>query len=138
MGSDIGCRPEPGVTSLRPDVVRDGSVSLPERHRLRHRTDFELTLAEGSRRRGAGFDVISRSNPESPGRVGFIVSRRVGNAVIRNRIRRRLRHAINSEHMKPGMDCVIVARNRVAEQEFGGLVRALGRVLDIDPTTGQS
>lgn len=51
-------------------------------------------------------------------RCGFIVSKRVGGAVIRNRVKRRLREIIRGLSLKPGADIVISARPQTASAEF--------------------
>jgi ribonuclease P protein component len=66
---------------------------LPAAARLRHKAEFSAALRGGSR---AGRPLLSghlliRADDE-PARVGFVVSRAVGPAVVRNRVRRRLRH----------------------------------------------
>lgn len=69
---------------------------LPAAHRL---TDGDLFRRVSRRgRRAAATTVVVHvlpADPESPraSRVGFVVSKAVGNAVVRNRVRRRLRHA---------------------------------------------
>lgn len=59
-------------------------------------------------------------SPGQPGppRIGFVVSKRSGNAVKRNRIKRRLRHAIVGVQLQPGIDYVIIANDRVATAPF--------------------
>jgi ribonuclease P protein component len=66
---------------------------LPAAARLRRRAEFEAAVENGSRagRRLVSGHLLVRSADE-PARVGFIVSRAVGPAVVRNRVRRRLRH----------------------------------------------
>jgi len=68
-------------------------------------------------------------------RVGFTASRKVGNAVVRNRAKRRLRAAaarMLSAEGRPGTDYVLIARATTAERPFAALVddleTALGRV----------
>ena len=60
------------------------------------------------------------------GRVGYTVSVKLGHAVVRNRVRRRLRevYRLNRERVKPGVDIVIVARSRCVGAEFGKLESA--------------
>ena len=70
-------------------------VVLPASHRLTEGESFRHTVRSG-RRAGARSLVVHLAAPsdldESQVRVGFVVSRAVGNAVVRNRVRRRLRH----------------------------------------------
>jgi ribonuclease P protein component len=64
-------------------------------------------------------------------RFGFTVTRKTGNAVERNRIRRRLRHALLQalEPAKPGHDYVVVARRPVLDVPFERLVAELNQAL---------
>ncbi len=58
-------------------------------------------------------------------RFGFVVSRKVGNAVVRNRVRRRLREIVRLMPLRTSMDVIIAARPRTAAMTFGDLERAL-------------
>jgi ribonuclease P protein component len=67
---------------------------LPAAHRLRDGRDFRRTIRSG-RRAGSRTLVVHLAtvDPGTPGpRVGLVVSKAVGNAVLRNRVQRRLRH----------------------------------------------
>jgi len=76
---------------------------LPAPHRMRRRTDFAETLRRG-RRVGRGTLVVhllrpmdeasSTAGPLPAGQVGLVVSRAVGNSVVRHRVTRRLRAVI--------------------------------------------
>jgi ribonuclease P protein component len=83
---------------------------------LRRRADF-LAAARGRRRMLPCFALQARARgPEEPAagiRVGFTCSRKVGNAVARNRAKRRLRavaREVLPEHGRPGWDYVLVGR----------------------------
>lgn len=64
-------------------------------------------------------------------RVGITVSRRVGNAVVRNRVRRRLREALRARlsRLLPGSDVLVVARPTSAEATWAELSAALDTLL---------
>jgi ribonuclease P protein component len=103
--------------------------------RLRQRADF-LAAATGVRAPASGFVLQAVDRREDgPVRVGFTVSKKVGNAVERNRVRRRLREVIrlsSEARMRPGHDYVLIGRRAALELPFDRLVedfaRALGRV----------
>jgi ribonuclease P protein component len=61
--------------------------------------------------------------------VGLVVSKSSGGAVTRNRIKRRLRHAIVGKALQPGMDYVIIANREVSEAPFAQIETWLSRAL---------
>lgn len=97
--------------------------------RLKNRPDF-LAVQAGEKRRGNTFllEVLDRQAPETEPRVGFTVTKRQGNSVERNRMRRRLREAVRLSAgfaMKPGHDYVIVARRDALNTDFAVLENLL-------------
>jgi ribonuclease P protein component len=64
-------------------------------------------------------------------RFGLSTGRRLGGAVIRNRVRRRLREALRvmAPSFQPGWDVLIIARPALVEADHGALVEALRRLL---------
>lgn len=103
--------------------------------RLRHRADF-LAAAAAVKVATRGFILQMRDRrDDGPARVGFTVSKKVGNAVERNRVRRRLREVVrlaSTETPHAGRDYVLVGRRAGLSAPFGGLVEdfrsALGRL----------
>ncbi len=74
-------------------------------------------------------EVLDRGDGDAP-RVGFTVTRKVGNAVVRNRIRRRLKEAVRvhaAGDMQPGNDYVIVGREEVLTAPFAAIKTELSR-----------
>jgi ribonuclease P protein component len=63
-----------------------------------------------------GIKVCTNALPVA--RCGFVVSRRVGNAIVRNRVKRRLREIVRRLPLKTGMDIVFSARPRAAIAGF--------------------
>jgi ribonuclease P protein component len=92
--------------------------------RLRHRADF-LAAAAAVKVSTKGFILQMRDRrDDGPARVGFTVSKKVGNAVERNRIRRRLREVVRgaADAARPGRDYVLVGRRAGLSAPFSGLV----------------
>ncbi|MEZ5811775.1 MAG: ribonuclease P protein component [Rhizobiaceae bacterium] len=108
---------------------------MPERGRqvpikLRKRSEF-LAVQRGEKRRGRLFllEVLNRGDDGSP-RIGITVTKRQGNAVERNRMRRRLREAVRTHaagDMADGHDYVIVARRDMLSTRFSALRSELSR-----------
>lgn len=76
---------------------------------------------------GNGFLVLyARKNHTATNRVGVTVSKKLGGAVTRNRVRRRLRevYRLNEDRFCPGWDIVVVARSRCIDADFGKLQSA--------------
>lgn len=98
--------------------------------RLGKRADF-LAVRRGDKRRGRLFllEVLDRGDQAGP-RVGYTVTKKVGNAVVRNRIRRRLREAVRlhaAADMAPGNDYVIVGREELIAAPFAEIAAELSR-----------
>ncbi len=99
--------------------------------KLRNRADF-LAAASGAKVPLSGFVLQARDRRDkSAPRVGFTVSKKVGTAVERNRVRRRLREIIRSRggEMRPGHDYVLIGRRAALNLPFGILIEELGRAL---------
>ena len=83
---------------------------------LRKRAEFVQVQNKGKRHRGRSLLLMVYPNESDKSRIGLTVSRKVGNAVVRNRVRRRLRESIraNPERFASGQDYVFIARARSA------------------------
>jgi ribonuclease P protein component len=93
-------------------------------HRLKRAADFRA-IREGGKSWADRLLVVAatrreRGNDEAtpPSRFGFSVGKRIGNAVQRNRTKRRLRSAVAGAYPGPGWDVLIIARKRLIGSEY--------------------
>ncbi len=102
--------------------------------RLKQRADFLAAAATGRKAASAAFVLQARERIDGgPVRFGFTVSKKVGNAVERNRVRRRLREMVRlspAERMRAGHDYVLIGRRSALRvpfermaQDFEGALR---------------
>lgn len=98
---------------------------LTAAQRLRRRAEFAATI-RGGRRAGRGslvVHVIAQTPPArtaSAARAGFVVSKAVGPAVVRNKVRRRLRHLVRDRiaALPAGSDLVVRALPAAADRDY--------------------
>jgi ribonuclease P protein component len=109
---------------------------LPAASRMRRKRDFSLAVRRGSRSgRGllTGHLLVPPGDQDIPPRAGFVVSRAVGIAVVRNRVRRRLRPLVR-EYLSslPGGSLLVVrAHPSAATARQADLAAELGLVMDV-------
>jgi len=144
MGSGCACAPGLAARFSRPgagrgarasasDVAGCEHIMLPAAARMRRTTDFGLATRSGSR---AGRPLLSgnlliRPGSSEPARVGFVVSKAVGSAVVRNTVRRRLRHLARGYlRLLPGGSLLVVrAAPRAATARQADLAADLDLVI---------
>ena len=70
--------------------------------------------------------LYARPNRTGINRIGITVSKKLGKAVVRNRVRRRLRevYRLNEDRFAPGWDIVVVARSRCVNASFDKLTQS--------------
>lgn len=73
--------------------------------------------------------IRPRANGLPHNRFGFVTARAVGKAVVRNRVRRRLREAARSLPLKGGWDVVVIARRSAAEATYRELRETMASLL---------
>ena len=97
---------------------------------LRRRGDFARVQRRGKRRVGDTFVVVS-TDAREVSRVGITVAKTVGNAVVRNRLRRRVKAFLDREAFgrPPYRDLVLIARPGAGQLDVASLAAELSRLL---------
>ena len=98
---------------------------------IKENYEFRRMYAKGKSGVSSCLVVYYRKNRLGHNRLGVTVSTKLGHAVVRNRVRRRLReiYRLNREKMPAGYDIIIVARVRAAETPYRKLERHYLRCL---------
>jgi ribonuclease P protein component len=102
---------------------------LPRGRRVRKRGEFLAIQGQGQRFTGTHYLLFARPAGEASraGRFGVTVSRKVGGAVVRNRVKRWIRESCRrmQDQLPAGVDLVVVARPSAAGAGYGPTAREL-------------
>jgi len=108
------------------------SMTFPREARLVRRGEFDAVYRAGRRRSSSHFTVFLRANELPESRFGVSIKKALGGAVVRNRIRRRLREIVrcHRSEIPAGWDIVIHPRSAVDKAPFAELTEELLRLLE--------
>jgi ribonuclease P protein component len=97
---------------------------------LRRRSDFTRVQRRGKRQVGPLF-VLLATEARGGSRVGITVTKGIGNAVVRNRLRRRVKAVLDRSAFgaAPFRDVVLIARPGSGEADFAAVAAEIGRLL---------
>jgi ribonuclease P protein component len=87
-------------------------------------------MRRGERRTVGGLTVVSLAGVPPVTRVGLVAGKRLGSAVVRNRIKRRIRHACRDVGLARGWDHVVIPSPVVADVAYSTLVDWLERAVE--------
>ena len=120
---------------------RDDERLRPE-ERLRRHADYGRCYRTGRRRHGRLAVLHAAANRQGHARLGITASRRVGNAVVRHRLKRRIREIYRRWKRRgelPALDLVVHLKPAAAAADFGELRREMHRLLTAYlPSSGPS
>ncbi|MGH8923901.1 MAG: ribonuclease P protein component [Acidimicrobiia bacterium] len=108
-----------GPQTVRPRSIKKGA-------------DFRRILDTGRRRRAGGLLVVRSPGQPDQIHIGLVAGKRIGNAVQRNRIRRRLRAAIGDAEVPAGYDYVLIPESEVGEATYSRLVEWVAAACRLD------
>lgn len=116
-----------------PADVSNAAAKVTRPERLKRRAEFLRAASRGRKAavHGLVLQALDRADG-GPARVGFTVTKKVGNAVVRNRTRRRLKEAarlVFAERPVSSVDLVLIGRDTTRGRNFVALMDDLTRVL---------
>jgi ribonuclease P protein component len=106
--------------------------SFGRQHRLRRRGEFQAVFDAGQRLHGRFFTLLVARNRDAQPRLGIVASRKLGNAVHRNRAKRLIRDVFrkNKQLAEPaGLDIVVIPRTALFEATYASIEADFQQVL---------
>ena len=106
---------------------------MKKRFRVKKEKDFNAIFKEGKSFANRKFVIYRLENNEQHFRVGLSVSKKLGNAVMRNQIKRRIRHILieHKDQLVENVDFVVIARKGVEILDYAEMEKNLLHVLKL-------
>ena len=102
---------------------------MQRRQRLTGSKQFSQIHAEGGSAANRLLVIRYLANDSDYSRFGFLVSKRIGNAVVRNKVKRRLREAVRLNQVKSGWDALFIVRRGAGSAKYQDLKDATDNLL---------
>lgn len=107
---------------------------MKKKYRIKKNKEFQFVFKQGKSYANRQFIIYVQKKAEQPKfRIGLSVSKKIGNSVMRNRIKRRIRQSFFElkDLIKDGNDYVIIARKPAAEMDFHEIKSSLIHLLKL-------
>lgn len=116
--------------------LKGGSTKMKKAYRVKSEKDFQNVFNEGNSKANRQFVVYTLpKSGQKHFRVGISVGKKIGNAVIRNQVKRRIRHALmelDKEHVfNHELDFILIARNPASQMDYFEIKKSLLHVLSL-------
>jgi ribonuclease P protein component len=102
---------------------------MKREQRLTKPDQYTLVYNEGSTQADRLLVIKTRPNRLEYSRYGISVSKRVGNAVVRNKVKRRLREILRLTNLNPGWDIILIARTPIAGSDYPQINKSVNNLL---------
>jgi ribonuclease P protein component len=104
---------------------------MRRKYRLQRNSDFQQVRQQGKFYASSFMVLAFLRNELDHSRFGFSVNKRLGKAVQRNKIKRRMREAVRLQipHIKPGFDVVVIARQPICDASYTQIEQSLQYLL---------
>jgi len=108
-----------------------GSFSFPKSARVLNRADYVNINRSGRRIHSRHFTIILKPNGLGITRLGFMISKKTGNAVKRNRVKRLIRELfrLNTSRFPQGYDIVIAAKRGASDLDLRKIKAEIGEII---------
>lgn len=114
-----------------PDLEDMEKQTFTKKERIRKRKEYLTVYKQGVRGYSENFTIIVSRNHSGAKRLGITVTKKVGNAVQRNRIKRLLREffRLNKSDIADSQDIVIIVKGNIAKLNYHDVSRQLERLI---------
>jgi ribonuclease P protein component len=121
----------PSKDGTQPGAPQKQRYTFPREARLVRKSEFDAVYRAGKRRSSSHYTIFIRANELPVSRYGFSIKKALGGAVVRNRIRRRMREMVryHRQEIAAGWDIVVHPKSSVAKASFVALTSDLVRLL---------
>lgn len=109
---------------------------MDKKHRIRKNMEFQKVYKSGKSYGNRNLVLYVYKNELNYTRIGFTVTKKIGNAVTRNRVKRRMREVsrLNFDKIKPGYDLIFIAKKSLVGLEYDELEKSVFHILRIAKT----